>query len=201
MESLSNEELCSLLAAAKKKRTRDWLMILVAYQHGLRANEVCGGWRIRVIDKKKKLKEKYFHPGICASDVQDGHLTVARAKGSMRTVQPLVEDDNALLNERAGLFEYLRRFNGNQRLFPLTRQRFFQLMREHGLAAGLPIRKLHPHVLKATIAMHTIHSAGIENVRQYLGHQSISSTGAYLKVSDKDASAAIAEAKKNRASL
>jgi len=32
--------------------------------------------------------------------------------------------------------------------------------------------------------MQTIASAGIENVRQYLGHKSISSTGAYLKVSD-----------------
>jgi site-specific recombinase XerD len=195
VESLSKPELLALLGAAKKKRTRDWLMILVAYQHGLRANEVVGGWRVRVVDKKKKLKQRYFHPGICTSDVRDDHLTVARAKGSMRTVQPLVEDDNPLLNERLGLFEYTRRFNGDARLFPLTRQRFFQLMREHGETAGLPIRKLHPHVLKATIAMHTIHSAGIENVRQYLGHKSISSTGAYLKVTDADASAAIAQAK------
>lgn len=30
-------------------------------------------------------------------------------------------------------------------------------------------------------------------MRQYLGHKSISSTGAYLKVSDADASAAIAK--------
>jgi site-specific recombinase XerD len=40
--------------------------------------------------------------------------------------------------------------------------------------------------------MQTIKSAGIENVRQYLGHKNISSTGAYLKVSDEVASEAIA---------
>jgi hypothetical protein len=32
--------------------------------------------------------------------------------------------------------------------------------------------------------MQTIKSAGIENVRAYLGHKSISPTGAYLKVDD-----------------
>ena len=42
--------------------------------------------------------------------------------------------------------------------------------------------------------MQTIKKAGIEMVRQRLGHKSISSTGEYLKVTDEDASAAIADA-------
>jgi site-specific recombinase XerD len=46
-------------------------------------------------------------------------------------------------------------------------------------------------VLKHSIAMQSIREAGIENVRQYLGHRSISSTGAYLKVTDEAASAAV----------
>ena len=41
--------------------------------------------------------------------------------------------------------------------------------------------------------MQTIELAGIENVRQYLGHKSISSTGAYLKVSDADAARVISK--------
>ncbi len=175
MESLSKQELVALLGAAKAKRTRDWLMILVAYSHGLRASEVTS---------------------IVRDDIEDGHLEVQRLKGSLRTIQPLVEDDNPLLNEHTALVEYSNTLLNNQRLFPLTRQRFWQIVREHGKTAGLPIRKLHPHVLKSSIAMHTIHLAGIENVRQYLGHKSISSTGAYLKVTDADSSAAIALAKK-----
>jgi len=39
--------------------------------------------------------------------------------------------------------------------------------------------------------MHGIKEAGIEGVRQYLGHKSISSTGVYLKVDDAQASAAV----------
>jgi integrase len=45
--------------------------------------------------------------------------------------------------------------------------------------------------------MQTIPTAGIENVRAYLGHKSISSTGAYLKVDDDVASRAIAGAMNN----
>jgi site-specific recombinase XerD len=39
--------------------------------------------------------------------------------------------------------------------------------------------------------MHTIKTAGIENVRQLCGHASIASTGYYLKVSDATAWAAL----------
>jgi site-specific recombinase XerD len=67
-------------------------------------------------------------------------------------------------------------------------------MQQHGKAARIPKHLRHPHVLKHSIAMQTIHSAGIENVRQHLGHKVISSTGEYLKVSDKQASIAIARA-------
>jgi hypothetical protein len=42
--------------------------------------------------------------------------------------------------------------------------------------------------------MLSIHKAVIENVRQYLGHRSIASTGAYLRVDDSAASKAVAAA-------
>jgi hypothetical protein len=44
--------------------------------------------------------------------------------------------------------------------------------------------------------MQTIQSAGIENVRTYLGHKSIASTGSYLQVDDDVASRAITGALK-----
>ena len=71
------------------------------------------------------------------------------------------------------------------------RSQFWRLVRKYAKAAGIPEHKAHPHVLKHSIAMQTIGSAGIENVRQYLGHKSISSTGAYLRVTDADASSAV----------
>jgi len=175
LQSLSKQQLLALLSAARASRERDFLMILMGFAHGLRPSEVVG------------LK---------ADDIRDGHLDVQRLKGSMHTVQPLVEDENPLLNERTALFDYTVEMLGNQRLFPISRQQFGRLFKRYGKAAGIPRHLCHPHILKHSIAMQTIQLAGIENVRQYLGHKSISSTGAYLKVSDADAAGAIKNALK-----
>jgi site-specific recombinase XerD len=123
-----------------------------------------------------------------------GELTVRRLKGSLPTTQPLVEHADPLLNEKNSLFEFLRGKPRNQRLFKLTRERFWQLVQEYGAAAGIAKHKRHPHILKHSIAMQTIKKAGVENVRVHLGHKSLSSTGSYLKVSDKEASSAVRSA-------
>lgn len=173
IQSLTREQLLALLAAAREKRERDFVMILVAFCHGLRASEVVA------------LKPNNF---------ADGFLTLQRLKGSLKTTQALHEDTNPLLNERAAALEFALKTPRNQRLFPITRERFWQLVQEYGKAADLPRHLRHPHVLKHSIAMQTIGNAGIHNVRQHLGHKSISSTGAYLAVNDDSATDAIEKA-------
>lgn len=170
LEALSSEELLSVLSAARARRERDWLMYLVAFWHGLRASEVVG---------------------FTADAVADGNLTIARLKGSNRTRQALVEHDNQLLSEKAPLLEYLSNSNHDGPVFKLTARHFGRLFKGYARTAGIPEHKQHPHVLKHTIAMLTIKLAGIENVRVHLGHKSLSSTGAYLRVSDDDASRAV----------
>jgi site-specific recombinase XerD len=173
MEHLSNEQLHAVLSHAKACRDRDWLMILVGYWHGLRASEVVG---------------------ITAGSIADGHITVVRLKGSNRTCQPLVGSSDPLLDEARGLFDYTVGMHSNQKLFPISRVQFYRLFHRYALAAGIAKRNAHPHILKHSIAMQSIGSAGIENVRQYLGHKSLSSTGAYLKVDDSTASARVTAA-------
>lgn len=183
MEHLTRDELTRILAQAKAHRARDWVMILVAFSHGLRASELLS---------------------LTPANFADGFVTVQRLKGSNKTTQALLEDPDPLLNERAAVDAWLDRhralhnLNGaRQRLFPMSRQNFWYLMQTYCRRAGIPAHKAHPHVLKHSIAMLTIGSAGIENVRQYLGHKSIASTGSYLKVNDEAASAAIASARHN----
>lgn len=194
MEHLSREQLLALLAQAKAARERDWVLLLITFWHGLRASEALS------------LTPAHF---------TDGYLTVQRLKGSMRTTQPLIEDADPLLDEKSAVERLLAGFptsvevekhakrgsiyiTNPWRLFPLTRFQFYRLVRRCGRAAGLPKHLCHPHVLKHTIASLSIREAGIENVRQYLGHRSISSTGEYLKVNDEAASSAIAAATKGR---
>jgi len=121
---------------------------------------------------------------------------VQRLKGSLRTTQPLVEPSEPLLNGKSALFAFAAKAEFAKPVFDLTRERFWQIMREHSKPAGIPAHLAHPHILKHSIVMQTIHSAGIENVRQHLEHKSISSTGAYLKISGEVAARAVMDALK-----
>jgi integrase/recombinase XerD len=161
------------LATARAASERDWLAILVAFWHGLRASELIG---------------------LTRESISDGYITVQRLKGSLKTIQPLVCDSEPLLSERKALEKAASMAEEGKPLFDFSRQHFWRIVRKHAKAAGLAGHKRHPHMLKHSIAMQTIKQAGIENVRQYLGHKSISSTGAYLRVNDEAASAAVAAA-------
>ena len=170
MQHLTKDELRGLLMRAKVDSLRNYLMILVGYWHGLRVSEITS---------------------LTAEQIQDGYINVQRLKGSMRTIQPIVKHSDPLLDE-SQLIEYAAGKQG--KLFKLSRKCFWEAIQRYGKQAGIPEHKCHPHILKHSIAMHTIKQAGIENVRQYLGHINIGSTGAYLKVSDDAASKAITSA-------
>ncbi len=72
---------------------------------------------------------------------------------------------------------------------------FLQYILTIAESTGLPIEKRHPHVLKHSLASHLV--AGNVNlalIRQALGHQSISSTMAYVGTSDSQAAEALQRA-------
>ena len=65
----------------------------------------------------------------------------------------------------------------------LTRQGGWDVVRRHGLAAGLA-GKLSPHVLRHSCATHMLdHGADIRAVQELLGHASIATTQVYTMVS------------------
>jgi integrase len=163
-----------MLSAARSVSEQDWLLLLVTFWHGLRASEALA------------LTPDHF---------SDGFITVQRLKGSLRTRQPLALHANPLLDERTAIESWLeRQGRRGQRLFPISRFQFYRRIRFYGSWAGIPRHLCHPHVLKHSIAMQSIKEAGIENVRQHLGHRSLSSTGSYLRVSDESASRAVMKA-------
>lgn len=123
-----------------------------------------------------------------------GFLTVRRLKRSAQTRQPLIRHPNALLDEAKALFEFVPKHHDNQRLFPISRVQLWRVMQRYARTAGVARDTAHPHALKHTIARETIEKAGIENVRQWLGHKVISSTGFYLRKTDDEAAEAVRRA-------
>lgn len=173
MESLDRAQILALLRCARAACERDWLMIATAFLHGLRASEVVS---------------------FQASAVRTGFLEIRRLKGSLRTVQELHSSSEPLLDVRKALTEYAAKTPFNQPVFNVHRSTFWRIMQRHAAAAGIPAHQRFPHILKHSIAMQTIDSAGIYNVKQRLGHKSLASTGAYLKVTDAAADKAIGAA-------
>jgi len=185
MTILTPQETLALLKAARKRSTRDWAMILLAYRHGLRASEVCG---IKLAD----------------IDLKTSSISIRRLKGSLHTIQPLYQHrGQPLLDETAALRAWLRKrqADGSDYLFTsqkggkLDRTQFFRNFQTIAESAGLTVDKRHPHVLKHSLASHLVAgNANLALVRQALGHRSINSTMQYIGTSDGQAAEALQKA-------
>lgn len=173
MEHLTREELKSLLAISKAKDERDWLIFLVGFSHALRISEIIG---------------------LETTDIKDGYMTIQRLKGSMKTTQALVASSDPLFDEKTALTNWASKVSTGK-LFDITRQRVWQLMKEYGTAAHIPAHKCHPHALKHTTAKLALaNGMKLDALKKYMGHESLSSTGYYLKCDDDEASKAFADA-------
>ena len=174
MKWLTREELLALLKVARSHSVRDWLLVLVSFSHGLRVSELVG---------------------LTKANFRDAHITVRRLKGSLKTTQALLSSAEPLLDEKTAVEAYLRTLGPKDRLFPITRYGVAFKMKQFCTEAGIPAHKASPHKLKHTTGMLMIQGgAGIEAVRQYLGHRSLASTGEYIRINDEAASVAFSSA-------
>ena len=172
----THDELLRLLAAARAASERDWLMILVAFIHGLRASEVTG---------------------LTRDNVRDDYLRVKRLKGRKKpitTTQRIEPNPEPLLDERDALIDLAAKSKPGKRLFGIRRKQFYNLVRKYGAAAGLPRHKCHPHALKHTLGMETVDSIGVHRLQKRFGHKSIASTGVYLHATQQQVDDAVADA-------
>lgn len=168
---LTREELLSVLQIARTASKRDWIALLVTYWHGLRASEL------------RSLRRE---------DLQGGSICVRRLKNGESGVQKQMMHPNPLLDERSALLELYAEMKPNENLYPWSRYTLFLHFQKYARAAGLLPHKQHPHVLRHSIAMHSLKGgANIVAVQKWLGHQSLASTGLYLRITDDEAGAAI----------
>ncbi len=173
MQPLSRKELLSVLRAAREHSQRDFCLLLLTFAHGLRASEAAG---LRVSDM----------------DTRNWAISIARKKGSLKTLQSLSPNSEKLLDERKALTHWLAmRPSGTPFLFPsrkngsLTRVQVYRLFRDYAVAAGLPESKRGIHALKHSLATMMVQERqDIARVQQALGHASIGSTAQYFRVTD-----------------
>ncbi len=169
---LSVEEVKRLLEAPDTSSPlglRDRAMLELSYSSGLRVSELVS---LLVFDtniqvgyvkvRGKGAKERLVPMGEYAKEALDLYLK----KGRPRLVRN---------NDEAHVFL-------NKRGRPLTRQRFWQIIKEYALKAGLSFR-ITPHVLRHSFATHLLErGADLRTVQMLLGHASLSTTQIYTHV-------------------
>jgi len=117
--------------------------------------------------------------GLRRDNIERGILTVQRLKRSRLTRQVLLVNLDAYINAPT------------YRLFPCSRSSVYLHFRKAAERVGLHSDLRMPHTLKHTCAHWMLDGgANLATTAQWLGHNSLSSTSAYLQVSDMSASTA-----------
>ncbi len=177
---LSLDEVERLLAVSDPSPCglRDRAMLELLYATGLRVSELVG------LQMSQLTR---------ASDRAPGFVTVT-GKGGKSRIAPFGRTANERLDVwmRDGRPSFLGdQASANPWLFvtarrrPMTRVRFWQIVRKTGEAAGIT-RPLSPHVLRHSFATHLLErGADLRSLQQLLGHASVSTTQIYTHVSEE----------------
>ncbi|PNX52991.1 MAG: site-specific tyrosine recombinase XerD [Thermoplasmata archaeon M9B2D] len=170
-KALNLNDVITLLDAKPKSRfyLRDSAMLELLYSSGLRISEL-----INI-----KLQD---------IDFEAGFIRVL-GKGSKERIVPLNERCKDKIN--VYIRELRSRQLGDTSLFlflsnrgkPLTRQRFWQSLKEIGRITGIHVT---PHMLRHSFATHLLEGgADLRTLQKMLGHADIATTQIYTKVSSE----------------
>jgi integrase len=160
-EDLSDEQVRRLIKAARSNHygARDALMIELAWQHGLRASELCG---------------------LTWDDIRPGRLPtlyIRRAKGGASGPNPLSAEHlralNALKPSEPGPAIFV-----SERGDKFTPAGFAKMVERAGIKAGFKF-KVHPHQLRHACASHLAPKIGQLELAAHLGMKDPRTLGHY----------------------
>lgn len=177
-EILLDHEIDLILAEAKNQNIRNYTMILLALNTGLRNSEIIG------------LTVECIRP----FEVVSNFLQVPRliGKGGVSREIPLGADTREALNnflmykvdtgEGDQSFSYLfcSKYTG-RKLSPRDFQRIL-----YKISVKVLGRSIHPHVLRHTFATKVLANSNLRIVQKLLGHKNISTTQIYTHPNSND---------------
>lgn len=165
---LTESEIRRFFDAARSGRhgIRDYLLMLMAFRHGLRVSELID---IRMKDL----------------DLGTARIFIRRKKGSLSTHQPIEGDElralKAWLRERESLGSGNSSYLFLSERGPFTRQAVNYLAREIGRRAKLA-SQVYPHMLRHS-CWYFLANRGFDTrlIQDYLGHKNIMHTVRYTR--------------------
>lgn len=172
---LSESEVLSLIDDIQKKQgsegARLRAMLEILYAAGLRVSELVS------LPMGAVLFDRGF---VQVRGKGDKERVVPLGDPAIEAVQAWLDVRKTILGERKSpfLFPSFKSKTGY-----VTRQRFFQELRQIGIDVGIMPDRLSPHVLRHAFATHLIeHGADLRSVQTMLGHADIATTQIYTHV-------------------
>jgi integrase/recombinase XerD len=169
-KALSLEDIKTLFETEIKSETfiRDSAMLELMYSSGLRVSEVISS----------KVNDLNFEAGFLRvfGKGSKERIVPMNRRAAEKIRRYMLELRPSLLKGRQSPFLFL-----TNRGRPMTRQRFWQALKNLGNLAGL---KITPHTIRHSFATHLLDGgADLRSVQKMLGHEDISTTQIYTKVS------------------
>ncbi len=185
---LSEEEVNGLLKVVARMKGADGArikaMLELLYATGLRVSELVG----------LPLGSVLFDRGLVQVKGKGGkERMVPLGDPAVAALRAWLPHRKTMLGEKGvSPFLFPSPMKGGAR--PITRQRFFQLLKEVGIGAGIAPERLSPHVLRHAFATHLIeHGADLRSVQAMLGHADIATTQIYTHVATDRLTRTVAE--------
>jgi len=175
---LTEDQVNKLLEASENLRDR--LLLQLMYRGGRRVSEV-------LLLKKEDI--------LWADNMVI--FTILKRKRPVKELKPIDEGTMKLLdlyvNDNVEM-KGVRKKMVDKRLFPVTRQYVFKLIRKLGDKTGITYvgdKRIHPHHLRHSFAVHMVRTSvesteDLSKLQRYMGHANISTTAHYLQFSPSE---------------
>lgn len=148
---------------------RDRAMLEVLYATGLRVSEL-----VSLTFQQLRMDPGYL---IIMGKGRKERL-VPMGQHARNQVERYLQEGRPQLQRVPNVYVFLSRLGR-----PMSRQAFWQLVKKHAVQAGIPSKRISPHVLRHSFATHLLnHGADLRAIQMMLGHADLSTTQIYTEV-------------------
>lgn len=191
------DKILSILEAAKDN-PRDFLLLMTLAFTGRRVSEIVGLCYKKQEDGtwKYALKENTIgglKPVDIVPDKNAAFFWILKKRQPSQRMKPIP----SMLKRRLLTYIELEGIKPDERIFPLTKARVWQIVLKYADRAGIPdIGKhhIHPHIFRHSYSVYMVDRVGLKKLQDLLEHADIGMTAHYLQYSIADVEKDIEEA-------